>query len=209
MYIPPSFNVEDPDKIAEFIRQHSFATLVTTDDRHVPFASHLPILCENQDDDKFVLLAHMARANPQWKQFGHDRELLAIFQGPHAYVSPSWYVSTVAVPTWNYAAVHVYGLPRLISNGAELEELLAKTVATYERPFAKPWTNQNEPDLHEKLKQAIVGFEIDVTRIEAKFKLNQNRSAEDVKGVYEVLSQSTDQTQRELADLMYREVVAK
>jgi transcriptional regulator len=202
MYIPPAFNVDCPEQAVEFMQQHSFATLVTVDGEQAPFASHLPVLCEKRNDG-IVLLSHMARANPQWKQFDcdGDGDVLTIFNGPHAYVSPSWY-NTVAVPTWNYAAVHVYGTPRLITEDDQLEELLLKTVTKFEQRFENPWTDQNEQELRGQLKKAIVGFEIHVTRVEAKFKLSQNRSAEDVQGAYNALSVSPNQTDRDLAELM-------
>ena len=157
-------------------------------------------------------MAHMARANPQWKTFTNDDaaddpEVLVIFQGPHAYISPSWYESTVAVPTWNYTAVHVYGRPRLIVDDAELEELLAKTLDKFESPMAVPWKDENAPDLREPLKKAIVGFEIEATRIEAKFKLGQNRSIEDAQGTCTALDESANPTDRQLAELMRQELL--
>jgi transcriptional regulator len=224
MYIPSAFKVESPERIAQFIQKHSFATLLTTDSNQVPVATHLPVLCENRSGDEFVVLGHMARANPQWKSFRSTTpsaaaaatpdseeqnagEVLVIFQGPHAYISPSWYASSVAVPTWNYTAVHVYGNARLMTTDEELENLLAKTVSKFEQPLPKPWTDQNSPELREQLKKAIVGFEIEVTRIDAKFKLNQNRSVEDAQGACDVLSGSANQIERELADLMREEIV--
>ncbi len=108
MYIPAAFAVKDEAILFDFIDRHSFATLVSTID-DVPFATHLPVLL---DRARNRLLGHVAYANPHWRCFDGVREVLIIFQGPHAYVSPSWYVETPAVPTWNYAAVHVYGVPR-------------------------------------------------------------------------------------------------
>ena len=144
----------------------------------------------------------MARANPQWRQFHGDTEVLTIFQGPHAYISPSWYVSDVAVPTWNYTAVHVYGIPRVVSDHEKIVSLLEETVRFYEASFERPWPGTLPDELRDQLIDSIVAFEIDVTRIEGKFKLGQNRSAEDVAGVYRALAASQNAQHRELAAVM-------
>jgi transcriptional regulator len=107
MYIPPAFRVEDFGKLTAFIQQHSFATVVTHDGS-APFASHLPMLFRPEIGERGTLVSHMARANPQWKHFTAGIEVLAVFHAPHTYISPSWYQSGPAVPTWNYAAVHAY-----------------------------------------------------------------------------------------------------
>ena len=114
MYIPPAFRIEDASKLAAFIQQYSFATLVTHDGA-APFASHLPMLFHPQAGGHGTLLSHMARANPQWRHFASGAEVLAIFHGPHNYISPSWYQTGPAVPTWNYATVHAYGVPAVIN----------------------------------------------------------------------------------------------
>ncbi len=111
MYIPPSFRVEDPGKLAAFMRQYSFASIITHDGQ-APIASHLPMLYSAEGGPNGILLSHMARANPQWRNFTSGGEALVIFQGPHGYISPSWYKAEVAVPTWNYTAVHAYGVPK-------------------------------------------------------------------------------------------------
>src|ERR1041384_4098793 len=131
MYIPSKFKIEDTTKLARFIRENSFATLITQADG-VPFASHLPILFEPNSPPAGKLLGHMARANPQWKHFADGREILAVFHGPHAYISPRWYKTSPQVPTWNYTVVHAYGKPRLIDNDSELENLLDRTIRFYE-----------------------------------------------------------------------------
>jgi transcriptional regulator len=149
-----------------------------------------------------TLIAHMARANPQWRQFATGVETLTIFQGPHAYVSPAWYATEPAVPTWNYAAVHAYGVPTIIDDRERTIELLNRTVARYEASFDPPWNGELPAEYRDGLIRAIVAFEIPVARIEGKFKLGQNRSIADQQGVFDALSQSSDALSRDLAELM-------
>jgi transcriptional regulator len=172
MYIPQLNRVEDRATINAFIHAHSFATVITTSDDGI-VASHLPVLF---DQEESVLRSHMARANQQWEQFGD--EVLCIFHGPHAYISPSWYEQQHTVPTWNYAVVHVYGKPSLVDE-AELKQIVLDTTAKFESAMPNPWKMPlSEGEIAGMLK-AIVGFRIDIGRVEAKFKLGQNRSAED------------------------------
>lgn len=204
MYIPPHFRVEDPAKLTAFMQQHSFATLVTVDE-DAPFASHLPFLLRPGEGDHGTLFSHMARANPQWVHFTPDTEVMVIFDGPHSYISPSWYQSDVAVPTWNYAVVHAYGIPRVISGYERVVEMLRDTVATFEGPRENPWPGELPEAFRDRLVQEIVAFEIPITRVEGKFKLGQNRSIWDVRSVYNALSRSEDPENRALAELMRKE----
>jgi transcriptional regulator len=198
MYIPPAFRVDDPNWVVAFLQVHSFATLVTIADG-VPFASHLPVLYE-ANDDQGILIAHVARANPQWRHFG-SAEVLTIFTGPHAYISPMWYECTPAVPTWNYAAVHVYGVPRIIPEKQRVADRLKLLVNHFESSQATPWDGQLPERMRDSLLEAIVAFEIPITRIEAKTKLGQNRSEADRRGMIEHLRQGSE-TQRALAQLI-------
>lgn len=201
MYIPTAFQEHDKAKQIQFMRDYSFATLVTQGDDE-PFATHLPFLVDEGCSDVVRLRCHVARANPQWRQLPSDTNVLVIFQGPHAYVSPSWYETSEAVPTWNYTAVHAYGLSRRMSP-AELRTLLADSTSYYEAPSDAPWSIDSQRDeFIEKLSTAIVGIEINVSRIEAKFKLSQNRSAADISSVANRLESSHDQSAREVAKLM-------
>ncbi len=204
MYIPAAFRVESPGKLTGLIRDHSFATLVTHDGGSC-FASHLPMLYEPDAGSHGILVAHMARANPQWRHFAKRREALAIFHGPHAYISPSWYRSSPAVPTWNYATVHAYGVPAVIEDPGRLASLIDKTVETYEQNLPEPWEDRLPDEFRAGLMKAIVGFEIPVSRIEGKFKLGQNRSDEDLRGVYDALSGSPDSCDKALAGMMVSE----
>jgi transcriptional regulator len=200
MYIPPFNRVEDRQAINGFIHAHGFATLIT-DNGGKPWASYLPVLLDESSDGPGALRSHMARANEQWKHFESGREVLCIFHGPHAYISPSWYVEQHTVPTWNYAVVHVYGVPA-IADEAMLRQIVYDTVAQYESSMPKPWTIPlSERELDAMLK-AIVGFTIEITRVEAKFKFGQNRSKEDQESMLNALQQSTDSGSRDLAEFI-------
>ncbi|HZU37064.1 MAG TPA: FMN-binding negative transcriptional regulator [Gemmataceae bacterium] len=178
MYIPAAFKVEDRSLLYDFIERYSFATLITTAEG-IPFASHLPLLL---DREREVLLGHLARANPHWQSFDGMHEGLIIFSGPHAYISPSWYATSPAVPTWNYAAVHVYGTPRLLE-ADQLSGLLARLVSHYEAGNERPWQYDLPEDYRQRMERAVVGVEVPITRIEGKFKLGQNRTVEDRRGM--------------------------
>jgi transcriptional regulator len=204
MYIPPAFRVEDPAKIGALMRHNSFATLIT-DDGNAPFASHLPMLHLPENGGHGSLLSHMARANPQWQHFASGRQALAIFHGPHSYISPSWYQTGPAVPTWNYATVHAYGIPKVFNDHERIVSLLRDLVAVYEAAYERPWPGNLPDDYRDKMIQGIVAFEIPITRVEAKFKLGQNRPAADTQGVYDALARSADGDSRALAELMLTE----
>jgi len=203
MYIPAAFRVEDPGKLAAFVQRHSFATLVTHDGT-APFASHVPMLLR-AGGEHGTLVSHLARANPQWQHFASGQEALAIFHGPHSYISPSWYETAPAVPTWNYAAVHAYGVPSIISDREQVGALLGDLITTYEASFAQPWPGELPEDYREKMMNGIVAFEMPIRRIEGKFKLGQNRPAADVQGVHAALSQAGDAESRAVAELMAAE----
>ena len=201
MYLPKSFQIEDIAELHAFMRAYSFATLVTQHEG-VPFASHLPFLLDAARAPQGTLLAHMARANPQWRDFAAGGEALVIFQGPHAYISPSWYETHPSVPTWNYAVVHVYGIPRIVEDHATLHHMLETLVDTHEAAFAQPWRMDLPPDYLDKMMRAVVGFEINITRLEGKLKLSQNRSEHDQHQVAEALGQSENQLDLGVAGMM-------
>jgi transcriptional regulator len=202
MYLPEAFRVVDREIVHRFIATYGFAVVVSQG-REGPFATHVPLVIE-RDGDRDVLLGHVARANPHWRSFDGKNEALAIFQGPHAYVSPSWYATSPAVPTWNYAVVHVYGRPRVVEDGARVRVILERLVAQYEAAMqSEPWsTAALPPDYAERMMTAIVGFEMEVDRFEAKLKLGQNRSREDIQGVVEGLTDRGGPSDRALAELM-------
>lgn len=183
MYVPKHFQTDDPATLSELIRRHGFAVLVTVDNDGLPFVTHQPLLFEPEGGPHGRLLGHIARANPQWQHFANGKPVLAVFQGPHAYISPNWYQVRPAVPTWNYAAVHAYGTPRIVEEPAAVRALLERLARTYEQGNAKPWTLADEPDTFiAGMQRGIVAFEIPISRIEGKLKLSQNRKAVDREG---------------------------
>lgn len=202
MYIPASFRIDDAEKLIRLMREHSFATLVTHDGS-APFATHLPVLYHEGGDWPGKLVAHVARANPQWRHFQPEQEVLVMFQGPHAYISPSWYEAELAVPTWNYAAVHAYGIPALIEDHDRLVALLDELVAAYESSRPQPWGRELTAEFRDKLLPSIVGFEIRLTRVEGKFKLSQNRPAADIPGVHAALTDAGDENSLAIAAMMF------
>ena len=200
MYIPEYFKETNSERISALIEGNSFGMLVTAPDG-VPFVSHLPFIFDHAAGSKGKLLCHMARANPQWQHLSSCSEVLAVFQGPHAYVSPSWY-SSPGVPTLNYAVVHLRGKPRLIEGESELEALVERLTHVYESHMPSPWKPNLAGERRTKLLNMIVGFEIEITDIQAKFKLSQNRPPEDQQSVVEKLGQSSNQTEVAMAKLM-------
>ncbi|MEO7911678.1 MAG: FMN-binding negative transcriptional regulator [Roseiflexaceae bacterium] len=201
MYLPKSFQIEDLAELHAFMRAYNFASLIT---QHAgaPFASHLPFMLDAERGPHGTLLAHMARANPQWCDFAAGGEVLVIFQGPHAYISPSWYQTQPSVPTWNYAIVHAYGVARIVEDHATLHHMLETLVDAHEAAFEQPWHMDLPHDYLDKMIRAVVGFEIEITRLEGKLKLSQNRSEEDQDRVAEALGQSEHPLDRDLAELM-------
>jgi transcriptional regulator len=200
MYNPENFKETNPERVTALIDGHSFGMLVTAPGG-VPFVSHLPFIFERSADSQGKLLGHMARANPQWQHFEVSSEVLVVFQGPHAYVSPSWY-SSPGVPTWNYAVVQLRGIPRLIEGESELEALVEQLTHVHESHLPNPWTPNLTGERRSKLLNMIVGFEIEITDIQGKFKLSQNRPPEDQRSVVDKLSQSSNQTETAVAKLM-------
>lgn len=194
MYIPQHFAEHDLTRIKALVRDYAFATLVTVE-KDLPFASHLPLMLKS--DDTLSIIGHMARANEQWQHFQTNNEVLVIFQGPHAYISPSNYEQG-GVPTWNYALVHMYGIARLVDDEYRLREIIESLSDKYEQSQSSPWPAEY-PD---KMLNAIVGFEIEITRLEAKYKLSQNRSENDRQNIIANLSGSDDTLERNIASLM-------
>jgi len=200
MYIPAPFAQRDLATLFEAIERYSFATLVSQADGELT-ASHLPLLLDRTSGENGALLGHMARANTQWREAA-GQEMLAIFSGPHVYVSPTWYEATQVVPTWNYVAVHAYGRLELIEDQAEVESLLNRMVNVYEAGQSRPWQLNESPEFVDRMLKQIVAFRIPITRLEGKWKLNQNRPAEQRQRVIDVLSQRQDENSQAVADLM-------
>lgn len=178
IYVPAHFATDDADALARLMRDHPFATVITPagGELHV---SHLPLLHVPEGGPHGTLVGHFARANPHWQHAG-DAESLVVFQGPHAYVSPSWYAAPGRmVPTWNYAAVHAHGTLVPVAGDAEARAVLAALVERFEGARAAPWRLPTPSPQHDAMVGAIVAFRLPIRRVEGKFKLSQNRSAED------------------------------
>ncbi len=204
MYTPEHFAEDDPDRISEILAGYGFALVVTVDGEGLPCASHLPLIHDPRLGPRGTIIGHMARANPQWRQFDRERDVLAVFSGPHAYVSPSWYETHPAVPTWNYAAVHVYGRPRIIDDPEALRAHVQRLVERHESSFETPW-RMNLPQRYEtSMLRAIVAFEIEISRLEGKFKLSQNRDDIDRRNVASRLDALGFDDARAVAGLMRR-----
>ena len=201
MYTPPFNRIEDRPMINAFLHANGFATLVTRDEKNALHASHLPVLLDEDPKGWGVLRSHMARANVQWRHLESNSEALCIFHGPHAYISPSWYVMQHTVPTWNYAAIHVYGTA-VIVDPAALEKIVRDTTGKYESVMPKPWKIPLSETEIDRMLKAIVGFEIRITRVEAKFKLGQNRSQEDQESMLCALQAAPDWPSRDLAEFI-------
>jgi transcriptional regulator len=201
VYLPPAFTETRPDVLLAHIERHDFGLLVSYGTAGL-VASHIPFLVE-RDNEELHLLGHLARPNPQVEDFRRGGEVLTIFSGPHAYVSPSWYVDGSSVPTWNYVDVHAYGTVRLIDDADWLRCLLRRLSDRHEAGNSAPWRMQDlpEPYLQGMLK-GIIGFDIAVTRVEGKYKLSQNRPAVDRPRVIAALERRGDDDARGVAELM-------
>ena len=202
MYIPKSFRVENRDMLFSLMEEFNFATLVTIE-KGIPVATHMPFLVMPDCGEQGKLLGHMAKANPQWQSFG-DQEVLVIFQGPHAYISPLWYTVHPSVPTWNYAVVHAYGIPKVIADDEVIHQLMQTMVNRHEASFKKPWKMDLPEDYMQGIIRGTISFEICLTRIEGNFKLSQNRSIEDRIGIIKAIEHSEDPKAREVAQMMRR-----
>ena len=199
MYTPPYFEENDRAALYDAIAENNFGMLMSVVDGEL-VATHLPFMIE---DDKLV--AHMARANPQWRGFEAARPVLCVFQGPHAYISPSWYESENMVPTWNYVAIHVYGTPRIIEDLQAVYENQKKQVNFQEAGFEKPWRLEDADRSHiDGMLRAIVAFEIPIDRIQGKAKMNQNRPEADQRGAIDGLRETGYPADAMVADYMDR-----
>ena len=199
MYTPNHNRVAERPTILAFMRAHAFSTLVTRGEAGLR-ASHLPVMVE-EDSDRVRLLAHVARANPQWRDFIAGAEALTIFAEPHAYVSPRHYERAEAVPTWNYAAVHAYGVPRIVEDRDEKHAIQMRLIAAHDQEYLARFPSLSR-DYVDKMLAAIVSFTIDVTRLEARFKLSQEKLPVERDRIIATLEGSSDTAALETARLM-------
>ena len=202
MYIPEFNRQEDRATILAFMKANPFAILVSNADG-VPFATHLPLLID-EAGDQIMVQGHMAKANAHWKSMKEGEESLVIFHGPHAYISPTLYENRESVPTWNYAAVHLYGEPTLFTDEESLRATLHRMINTFESSYMAQWSELSEQYQSQMMKH-IVGFDIKVKRLEAKFKLSQNRTKGEQAQVIQSLNQSEDSNVSGVAHLMQQE----
>lgn len=204
MYIPESFRLTDDKLALSFIEQYSFATFITAARAGDIVVTHLPLLLK-RSGDRAVLQGHVARANEHWRQFDGLTRALAIFNGPHGYVSPSWYQVKPAVPTWNYAVVHATGCPRAVEDPHLTATILEDLVGKFESRRSRPWdVRELPPDYYEHMARQIVGFEMPIERLDSKFKLGQNRSMPDREGTINGLLQEGEPDSAALATFMQR-----
>jgi transcriptional regulator len=199
MYVPKHFALDDAAELSAFIRANPFATIVSLLDGEL-VATHVPVLLDGDAAGGGTLVGHFARANAHWRAFDGTSESLVIFTGPHAYVSPAWYNETPAVPTWNYAAVHVYGAVRAIEDPEAILPVIDRLIAAFD---TQGYKRESVPqDYRVNMARGTVGFELTIARVEGKAKLSQNRPVEDRRSVVHHLSQSEDPTKVSLAELM-------
>ena len=203
MYIPAAFAESDPERLAALIGDYNFGTLVSAG-RQGLFATHLPFAPDPARPLE-LLHAHMARTNPHWRDLAEGGEALAIFQGPHAYVSAAWYATRPKVPTWNYVAAHVYGRVRLRTEPQAVLETLALTVRHQEAGRQQPWRMEDQPPAFlAGMAKGVVAFELHVSRIEGKAKLSQNVGRADQEGAIAGLLREGDAPSRATAEAMAR-----
>jgi transcriptional regulator len=206
MYIPSSFAVTELAELHAAMERYSFATLVSSGSGDL-MASHLPLLVDRAAGPQGTLWGHFARANSQWEEAtaGSEqaREVLVVFSGPHAYISPTWYQAERTVPTWNYVAVHAYGPLEVVDDEPSVLDLLQRTVNHFEARQPKPWRLEDQPaEFVAQLARQIVAFRIPIRRLEGKWKLNQNHPAERRQRVADQLATAASDNEREIAGLM-------
>jgi len=200
VYIPDAFRQDDPAQVRRLMDEFPFSTLITVAD-DAPTASHVPLMFDPGRGPRGSLWGHLARNNPQTQALRDGAAAMAIFHGPHAYVSPVWYATTPSVPTWNYAAVHVYGRLRRLDGRDEIREVLAKLTARFEGDDG--WRLDRVPgSTADAMIGAVVAFEIVVERVEGKWKMGQNRVRADREGAIAGLRATGRSAERETADWM-------
>jgi transcriptional regulator len=199
MHVPKHFALNDERQLLAFAEAHSFATLVSQSDATGIVASHVPVLVDRAESG-WIIEGHVARANPQ----PLTGEALVIFSGPHAYISPSWYVEANQVPTWNYLAVHVTGSCERIDRPDELRTIVRRLTAQHEAGLPNPWEPHLPPDLESGLLSGITGFRVVARDIRGAWKLNQNKSLESRSSVARALRQRGSDDERSIADWIER-----
>ncbi len=207
MYIPSFFKSDNSEDIKNFIHHNGFAILINEVNAR-PWGTHLPLVLSTNTEGNDILFGHISKANNQWKAFDSEKEVMAIFNGPHAYISSSWY-NHENVPTWNYLAVHVYGKLRLVE-GDELKNQLSKLVDKYEHGLPNPIKIEKmNQELIAKEIKGIVGFEILITEIHAANKMSQNRDAKNKELIVEGLNKKGDEASMQIASIISETPIIK
>ncbi|RXZ78852.1 FMN-binding negative transcriptional regulator [Paenibacillaceae bacterium] len=197
MYVPQHYKVEDEASLFDFIERNSFGLLFSSDNNR-PVASHLPLLLDRANN---CLYGHFARVNTQWQDI-EGQEVLAVFHGPHCYISASWYETKASAPTWNYTAVHVHGSIELIEDQEGLLAILKRTVNQYEQPDSSYRIDESNKPFVDRLIHGIVGFKLHINSIEGQWKLSQDDTAERRERVIDQLEKSPHENERTIAQLM-------
>lgn len=204
MYIPEYHRIEDRAESLAFMQANPFAILISAANDG-PFATHIPVVVR-QVAGQVVLRAHVAKSNPHWKlmEDGQQQDSLVVFHGPHAYISPKLYENRESVPTWNYAAVHMYGRGKILNAESDIRQLLLDLVSQFDSSYQEQWLSLR-PEYQTRMLSYIVAFEIAATRIETKFKLSQNRTKADQENVIQALGRSADSAVSGIAALMLQQ----
>jgi transcriptional regulator len=201
MYIPEILKIDDRADITAIIQQNSFAVLTGPDADGAITGTHLPFMYDPSIGEHGRLIAHMSKANSHWQGFASGQDFMVIFAGPHGYISPTWYADEPAVPTWNYVAVHAYGTPQIIEDDADKRQMLMDLVTLNEAQFDTPWMYEGSENFMSAMIRATVAFQIDITRLDAKAKLGQNRTDGDKSGTVQGLRGQGDDMSEALAVL--------
>ncbi|MFT3765430.1 MAG: FMN-binding negative transcriptional regulator [Minicystis sp.] len=205
IYMPKVFEAQDLGALHDLVEGHAFGMLIAPGEDGVPMIAHLPFVLDRSLGAHGTLFAHVARANPIRRAIDGSTPVIAVFRGPHGYISPGWYASRDDVPTWNYAVVHVQGTLRAIEDEAEVMALLARLAEVNERGMPEPWSvAETSAETRAELLPAIIGFALEITRIEGKLKLSQNRRPEDRDGAIAALRARGTPDDLALVEMMER-----
>ena len=200
MYVPRHYAVTDRQQLHDFIKGNGFGILFSGNGPE-PVASHLPFILDESAGEQGTLLSHMAGANRQWRH-ADGQQVLTVFQGPHTYVSPTWYQDPETVPTWNYVAVHVYGILKVVQDQERIQNILARITDYYEASLPQPWQAEFTSEYAQQMVKRIVAFEIEIDKMQGKWKLNQNHPEERRRRVVDVLKTMPDDNSRGIVTLM-------
>lgn len=200
MYLPKHYAVTDRQQLHDFIKGNGFGILFSGNGPE-PVASHLPFILDESAGEQGTLLSHMAGANRQWRH-ADGQQVLTVFQGPHTYVSPTWYQDPETVPTWNYVAVHVYGILKVVQDQERIQNILARITDYYEASLPQPWKAEFTSEYAQQMVKRIVAFEIEIDKMQGKWKLNQNHPEERRRRVVDVLKTMPDDNSRGIVTLM-------